>query len=861
MYKIVKNIAVGILVSLSLLAFSPLLAQSAESKPSKEKNSKYTNLFKGKRVETAKGKFITLHKMDSKVYFELPLKYLGREMLLGATISAVSVPDYLTVGMKGHDPVHLRFEKVDSAIVAKVPNVAVFRNNADKQLSEALDLNYRDASLASFRIEAYTPDSSAVVIDATSLVGRPNNMVPAIPKTSGSFTLTATPQSNFTVIKSLKAFDNNVSVKVECNYLLTVSIMRIYNLMTDMPSAVDVTYSLMLLPEEKMVPRIADARVGVFTTTKQDYATGVDKSRLLHLAHRWRMEPANEKAFAAGELVEPKKPIVFYIDNTFPEGWKQPIREGVLKWNAAFEKIGFRNALQVRDFPVGDPSFDPDNLTYSCIRYVPNTQENAVGPAWIDPTTGEIINASVIVFNNVEQLLHKWRFVQTANIDPTIRTDKLPTHLFNEGLSYVIAHEVGHTLGLKHNFAASSAYSTEHLRSAEFTRKNGITPSIMDYARYNYVAQPQDKGVYLSNDKLGAYDLYAIDWNYRYFPHLGKDVWAEAKALEAMADKRAGDPVYRYVPEPVGGLYDPTVVSEDLGNDPIRSGNYGIKNLNEIQKNLALWITNDPDSRKKNTLQLAIAQQYHRLWKNVLNQVGGIVVNNSKESSGIPRYRVLPKQMQRDAMLWSIRQTKQFTGYANRALERKGFMSISYYDQLLEFLMMDLLNVRARVIVASHLSPDSYSLKDYFDDMYAQLFKSTIEGKSTTHTERLMQRAFVEAARNSITSSSPSAPSVPTALAGASPTDKYFEAMNLLGYVPMELKKQLQTSSFGLPTQGLYPTFDLKALDKSNVYFFEIVQKLKPLLERRIASTSDIEQKAHYQVLLFRLKRDLGEKE
>ena len=250
-------------------------------KPSKKekKKSKYAKFFENKKYDSAKGKFISLYKTDGKVYFELPLKYLGREMLLGATISSVSDPTYLSTGLKNSTPLYLRFELQDSSIVAKVPNSNYFKHGLTEREKNVLALNYRDPSFQSFKIECYTPDSTAVLIDATSLVGRANPLLNVVPAKSGNFTLRSTPTSELTFVKQLKAFDNNVSVKVELNYKMSASIMNIYYLMKDVPTTVDVTYSLLLLPEHKMTPRIADARVGIFSSPKFDINGSDDHTR------------------------------------------------------------------------------------------------------------------------------------------------------------------------------------------------------------------------------------------------------------------------------------------------------------------------------------------------------------------------------------------------------------------------------------------------------------------------------------------------------------------------------------------------------------------------------------------------------
>jgi hypothetical protein len=293
-----------------------------------------------------------------------------------------------------------------------------------------------------------------------------------------------------------------------------------------------------------MRPRLADSRIGIFLTDMSRINGKKDKIEDFSVINRWNIQPKDLEAWKRGELVEPVKPIVFYLDDAFPALWREPIRRGVLRWNKAFEKIGFKNVMHIEDFPKDDPEFDPDNLKYSCIRYVPAAVANAMGPSWVDPRSGEIINASVLMYNDVVKLAANWRFVQTAQVDERVRGKELPDDVFQESLEYILAHEVGHCLGLMHNMAASSAFPVDSLRSASFTQQHGTTPSIMDYARFNYVAQPGDKGVKLTPPDLGPYDDYVIKYAYTPLPDK-KDMFDEEKTIRGWIDEKVGDPIYR----------------------------------------------------------------------------------------------------------------------------------------------------------------------------------------------------------------------------------------------------------------------------------------------------------------------------
>ena len=848
--------------SLSLAAAPSALSSRAfgdDTKKEKKEEDKYTKFFKDKKVETARGKFVTLHKIDGNVYLELPTKYLGKELMMGAKVTSTTDPDYLAVGSMNSAPIVFRFEKQDSVIVMKAPNSIVYRRDASPELQKALELNYRDQSVESFTPEVYKADSSAVVLKINSLVTESSPFFEIVPSQQGPFKITSSRNSNLTFVRGLKAFDTNASVRVEMNFSVNASLMGVLTVAKDMPLTAEVTYTILPVEASNAIPRFADARVGYQTTRKVSFPDYLDQSEPVYLAHRWQLVPKDKKAYAKGQLTEPEKKIVFYLDSAFPASWQRPIREGVLRWNKAFEAAGFRNAIEVRDFPKNDKQFDPDNLEYSCIRYIPNSQETIAASNWTDPRTGEIFSGNLTIYNNVEALLHKQRFIGTAAVDPQVRSSRLPQALFEESLSQLVTQEMGSVLGLLHNYAASASYTTDQLRSAKFTKESGLTPSILDGVTYNYLAQPSDKGVRLINDQLGVYDLFAIDWGYRYFDLKG-DPAAEAKELLSRVDKRAREPYLRYAPEQRYAV-DPTVRTEDLGNDPIKTAELTMKNLAFIQSNLSKWITNDPDSRKKKSLYLAIVQGYYLQLKNTMSLVGGVVCQESRLSTSLPRYQVVPKAKQREAFQWLLRQAKDFQGKADRNFERKGFIDVSYYDQLLEFLVKDIYDLRSRIIIASQVDSKTYSLGEYFDDLYQATFASTIAGKSPNHMERLMQIAFIDKSIAGTVNPRNATPGMPYSFAGtpASVGGKLISLTSTTDYSDA-LKSGRVNYGGGNPSASIYPMANVPALDTSEQYMYAALLKVRPLLEQRAASTTDRTLKAHYQTLAFKVAKLLDAK-
>ena len=723
--------------------FSFLHKKKTEKKAPQK--TSYEKILTDQPVTTAAGPLLTLHKADGKLYIELPKATLGKDFLLGVTLSSVSNASLGTVGFRNSNPVHFRFVRKDSVVVMDLVNTDFLLPSPNAAVQRSAKDNYTNLSFLSFPVKGWSKDSASVLIDASSFFLKDNKFFPVIGDDMNGLSVNTNLDDDLTHIKTLKSFKTNASVTVERSYSADIRSER-GTVASDYPITIGVNYTLMALPEHPMVPRLSDTRIGLFLTNK--YILDNDKRiENTTFVRRWRVEPADTAAYMAGRLVAPKKHIVYYVDPGFPDLWKQAIRVGVLRWNKAFERIGFKDVIQVRDYPTAkeDPQFDPDNLEYSCLRYVPTAVENAMGPSWSDPRTGEIINGSVYVYRGVASVLNSWRFIQTSQIDASIRNKKMPDEAMRKSLEYVIAHEIGHTLGFMHNMAASFAYPVDSLRSKTFTDVYGTTPSIMDYARHNYVAQPGDPVTNLDPPALGIYDYYMVDWTYRAFPELKGDYVAENKKLRELIESHAGDPLYRYGLQQSTPVRDPSAIEESLGNDPVKASDYGVKNLKYIIAHLDEWIKDDDDNQAKATLYRQALSQAFRYANHVHLNVAGIYLYQTSEKSGLPRYQVVPHDQQRASALWMLRYAREFSSLGNAALEAKlpgaGNMP---FKSLLPNIQGMAMNNTARLALSYYLDSTSYSPTEYATDVYNNVFEKTLAGnESLTPEEMQFQNLYV----------------------------------------------------------------------------------------------------------------------
>ena len=688
--------------------------------------------------------FVKFHKVSGKLYMELSDRAIGKRMLMASTVTAVSDPEVLPVGYKPTKPLYVRFERPDSLVI-NLCEITLLPDydKTDSALSAAVRRTTLDTVLETFPLYCESPDGDAAVFDVTSFFGGGNEKLgPVKSGTSNYISTKFSLKKASDLVTGVKVFEDNAAVTSSHTYTINSDVLGLVSLKKDEPFTVTTTRTILMLPDDIMASRKADSRIGIFLTDRRLLRDGeeIDKYSVIN---RWRIEPSDTAAYLGGECVEPEEHIVFYIDDAFPSKWKDAAVRGVLRWNSAFEDIGFKDVIQVRDFPDDDPEFDPDNLKYSCIRYVPSTVANAMGPSWVDPVSGEIINASVIVYNDVVSLAGGWRFCQTAQLDPRARLAQMPQDLLEETIEYVLAHEVGHCLGFMHNMAASAAWPTDSLRSPSFTRANGTTASIMDYARFNYVAQPEDIGVSLDPPYLGPYDRFLVKYAYSFIPEDADSV------VERWVDEKAGDPVYRYGRQQVKARYDPSAIEEDLGNDPVRSSEYGISNLKYIIAHNGEWADDatDPDGKLRRERYKLIVKQMGRYLSAVAANVGGIYLNQVKSGvSSLEPAVAVPAGVQKESLEWVLDNLLDMDWLSAEAASCPRILAVDEADILVFNTASDLFSTWENVIISSYMARDDiFTLVDWLKTIDSVIWRGDLTPDRMT-IQKIYVNSLVSAA-------------------------------------------------------------------------------------------------------------------
>ncbi len=765
------------------------------SSAKKDGIKKFGDLIPSK-TKVDKGLFNT-YKVDGKYYYEIPDSLFGRDMMVITRF--VRTPANLKVfgqqygGEEQNDQVW-KWERHDKQVFIRVPSFSV-RADSTTDMYRSVKNSNLDAVLASFDIKAFNKDTTGVLIDVSDFYNGDIAAIGISDDLKKAYKISALDNSR-SYIDTIKSFPINIEAR-------TLKTYRASESPTDNSNAAvtfELNTSMLLLPKTPMKPRLSDNRVGFFGQSQTDYGTDAQKALVTSYIHRWKLEPKDEAAYERGELVEPKKQIVFYIDPATPKKWVPYLIQGVKDWQAAFETAGFKNAITAREAPTAkeDPEFSTEDARYSVIRYFASDVENAYGPHIADPRTGEILESHLGWYHNVMELLRNWYFVQTAAINPNARKAKFTDEQMGELIRFVSSHEIGHTLGLPHNFGSSYAYPVDSLRSKSFTDKHGTAPSIMDYARFNYIAQPGD-GVTHFYPQIGEYERWAIKWGYTWFP--GKKTPKEEKEkLDVWVKEKAGNPLYYYGRQ--GTTLDPRLQSEDLGDNAMKASTYGIANLKRILPNIEKWTYQKGENfNDLDELYNEVLVQYYRYMGHVSANIGGMNENFKTYDQSGPVYSFVAKDRQHDAVVFFNKQLFATPLWLINNQELSKFDNGLVLNRIKAIQTSTLANVLSPWRMARMYDNESknagkaYTVADLFTDLRSGIFAF---GKPDAF-KRNLQRGYVEDLRTLLNDDIKSMPGItPAALAnyGLTPINVVLSDIR-----PM-VRAELKVIDAGLPKGG-----------------------------------------------------------
>ncbi len=691
----------------------------------------------------------TVHKVRGEYLFEIPDSLLGMDMLLISRIAGVppGLGGFLPAGVaRGRQLV--RWERVEDRILLRRYETGSVADDSLPIYRSVVSNNFAPI-LAAFDIEARTEADDGSVVEVTEFFAGDT------PSLSG---LRASQRRDYQV---RRVDDSRSFIRYMRSFPLNVNVRHTLTYEAGEPPAnaetgtlsMEMHQSMVLLPVRPMMPRYADDRVGFFSVERVNFGLNEQKAATERFIRRWRLEPRDPDAYARGELVEPVKPITYYVDPATPRQWRDAVKRGVENWQPVFESAGFRNAIIALDppSPQEDPEWDPEDVRYSVVRWAASLTRNAQGPSTSDPRTGEIIESDIVWYHNHMRSYRNWMMVQTGAANPDARRLPISDELMALAMEQVITHEIGHAIGLPHNMIASSSYPVDSLRSPSFSGRMGVAPTIMDYARQNYIAQPED-GLQPTDflRHVGPYDHYAVSWGYRLIPG-ARSPDDERDTLDEWIVARSADPMYRYLPQRGLGVSDPRAQTEDMGDDPVRANTYGMNNLRRIVPNLVAWTTKPgEDYADLAELYGEALTQWQRYVGHVINVVGGVHVDLKTADQTGAVYDGLPRPRQKEAMVWLAQEVFEAPTWLNdpEILERVG-PSRGGFERLSARqagMLNRLLDPRRMGSLAEleTTDDDPYPLAEFLDDARAAVWGNLATVTVIDPYRRALQRAHLE---------------------------------------------------------------------------------------------------------------------